>query len=95
MKFLVVSGIVVAALATTPLFIANSVDKKVEETKAMLEMHGLKQEIVSKSGYLSSTRTFSLEVVDAQKVRDFLLDSLVAKNPQYNLLAQSMKTQSK
>lgn len=95
MKFLVVSGVVVAALAATPLFIASSIDKKVEETKAMLETHGLKQEIVSKSGYLSSTRTFSLEVVDAQKVRDFLLDALVEKNPQYKLFAQSMKAQSK
>lgn len=94
-KFLIASGIVVAALGVIPLFIATGVDKKVEEAKVMLESRGLKQELVSKSGYLSSTRIFNFEVVDAQKLRDFLLDSLVEKNPQYKLFAQSMKRQSK
>lgn len=94
-KFLIASGIVVAALGVTPLFIASGVDKKVEEAKVMFESRGLKQELISKSGYLSSTRTFNFEVVDAQKLRDFMLDSLVEKNPQYKLFAQSMKRQSK
>ena len=94
-KFLVASGIIVAALGVTPLFIASGVDKKVEEAKVMLESRGLKQELVDKTGYLSSKRTFNYEVVDAQKLRDYLLDSLVERNPQYKLFAQSMKSQSK
>ncbi|MDD3342214.1 MAG: hypothetical protein PHR87_01400 [Sulfurospirillaceae bacterium] len=95
MKYLVASGIIVAAVAATPLFIASGIDQKVEETKVKLESHGLKQEIISKVGYLNTTRTFTLEVVDAQKVRDFLLEALVEKNPQYKLFAQNMKRQTR
>lgn len=90
-KYLVISSVVVAALAATPLVISNSVDKEIEKNRIFLEKHGLKQEIVSKNGYVTSQRDFTLEVVDATKTRDYLLDMLVAKNAQYKIFAQSMK----
>lgn len=90
-KYLVISSVVVAALAATPLVISNSIDKEIEKNRISLEKYGLKQEIVNKSGYLTSQRDFTLEVVDATKTRDYLLDMLVAKNAQYKVFAQSMK----
>ena len=90
-KYLIAASAVVAALAAAPMVVSSSVDKEIEATKILLEKNGFKQEILSKSGYFSSQRTFSLEVVDAAKVRDYLLDSLVEKNAQYKVFAQSMK----
>jgi len=89
--YLIAGALVVGALAATPLVISSSVDKEIETTKALLEKNGFKQEIKSKSGYFNSLRTFSLEVVDASKARDYLLDMLVEKNVQYKVFAQSMK----
>ena len=60
----------------------------------MLEKNGLKQDILSKEGYFTSKRAFSLEIVDAKKVRDFLLSTLVEKNAQYKLFAESLKSES-
>jgi len=89
--YLIAGALVVGALATTPLVISSSVDKEIETTKALLEKNGFKQEIKNKSGYFNTSRTFSLEVVDASKARDYLLDTLVEKNVQYKVFAQSMK----
>lgn len=89
-KYLIGGGVVIAALALTPLYISSRVDAKLDETKRFLEGHGFKQEMLSKSGYVNGTRTFTLEIDDAAKVRDFILDTLVAKNPQYAILAQGL-----
>lgn len=93
-KYLVISSVVVAALAATPLFVSQKVDSTIEANKTLLEKNGFKQEILSKSGYLSSKRAFSLEVTDAKKARDFLLAQLVEKNAQYKLFAQSLQEES-
>lgn len=93
-KYLVISSVVVAALAATPLFVSQRVDSTIEANKILLEKNGFKQEILSKSGYLSSKRAFSLEVTDAKKARDFLLAQLVEKNAQYKLFAQSLQEES-
>lgn len=93
-KYLVISSVVVAALAATPLFVSQKVDSTIEANKKLLEKNGFKQEILSKSGYLSSKRAFSLEVTDAKKARDFLLAQLVEKNAQYKLFAQSLQEES-
>jgi hypothetical protein len=93
-KYLIGGAAVIAALALTPLYVSSRVDARLNETQKMLESHGLKQEILSKSGYLTGTRTFSLEVSDAKKARDFMLEILVAKNPQYTLFAQSLQAQT-
>jgi hypothetical protein len=90
-KYLVAGALIVGALAATPLVISSMVDKEIENTKVLLEKNGFKQEIKSKSGYFSALRTFSLEVVDASKARNYLLDILVEKNEQYKIFAQSMK----
>lgn len=90
-KYIVISSAIAAVLVATPLVISRCIDKKIEDNKVLLEKNGFKQEILSKSGYLSSVRTFNLEVVDALKARDFLLDSLVARNAQYKVFAQSIK----
>lgn len=94
MKYLVMMGVVVAGIAVAPLVISNSLDTKLEDNKVMLQKNGFKQEILSKSGYITNTRNFSLEVVDATKARDFLLDKLVEKNAQYKVFAQSLKMAS-
>lgn len=93
-KYLVISSVVVAALAATPLFVSQKVDSTLEAHKILLEQNGFKQEILSKSGYFTGKRTFSLEVVDAKKARDFLLTQLVEKNAQYKLFAQSLKDET-
>ena len=93
-KFLIGGAVVAVVVAATPFFISKQVDAKLDETKALLKTYGLKQEITSKSGYLSGTRTFTLEIEDAQKARDFLLDALVSKNPQYKMLAETFKAES-
>jgi len=90
-KLLIAGSLVIAGLAAAPMVISSSVDKEIEATKTLLEKNGFKQEIKAKSGYFNSVRTFSLEVVDAAKVRDYLLDGLVDKNAQYKIFAQSMK----
>ncbi|MBP9491835.1 MAG: hypothetical protein KBE79_01335 [Sulfurospirillum sp.] len=90
-KYLVIASVVVAALGVTPLIVSSSVDKALEQHKVLLEQNGFKHEALSKSGYFSTQRDFTLEVVDAAKVRDYLLDTLVAKNAQYKIFAQSMK----
>lgn len=90
-KYLAIASVVLAAVAATPLAISYSIDGEIEKNKAFLEKNGFKQELTNKQGYLQSTRDFTLEVVDAVKVRDYLLDMLVAKNEQYKLFAQSMK----
>lgn len=91
MKYLVMIGVVVAGIAIAPLLVSNSLDDKMEENKVVLQKNGFKQEILNKSGYITTTRNFSLEVVDATKARDFLLDKLVEKNAQYKVFAQSLK----
>lgn len=93
-KYLVISSVVVAALAATPLFVSQKVDSTLEAHKILLEQNGFKQEILSKSGYFTGKRTFSLEVIDAKKARDFLLTQLVEKNAQYKLFAQSLKDET-
>lgn len=93
-KYLVISSVVVAALAVTPLIVSQKVDSVIATNSALLEKNGLKQDILSKSGYLTGKRAFSLEVVDAKKARDFLLAQLVEKNAQYKLFAQSLKEES-
>lgn len=93
-KYLVISSVVVAALAATPLVISQKVDSSLETNKTMLEKNGLKQDILSKEGYFTSKRAFSLEIVDAKKVRDFLLSTLVEKNVQYKLFAESLKAET-
>lgn len=93
-KYLVISSVVVAALAAMPLIVSSQVDKKLEATKTFLEQNGLKQELLTKSGYLTGTRTFNVEVVDAKKARDFLLNQLVEKNAQYKLFAQGFKEET-
>lgn len=90
-KYLVIASVVVATLGITPLMVSSSVDKAIEEHKMLLEQNGFKQETLGKSGYFSTQRDFSLEVVDAAKARDYLLDGLVSKNAQYKIFAQSMK----
>lgn len=90
-KYLVIAGLVAVGVASTPLVISKTIDSKIEENRVVLEKNGFKQEILSKSGYLEGKRTFNLEVVDAQKARDFLLDKLVEKNAQYKVFAQSLK----
>jgi len=86
--------VVASALGVTPLVVSHNVDSIIETNSALLEKNGLKQEILSKSGYFTSVRTFSLEVIDAKKARDFLLAQLVAKNAQYTLFAEAMKEES-
>jgi len=93
-KYLVISSVVVAALAVTPLIVSQKVDSVIESNKILLEKNGLKQEILSKNGYLTGKRAFSLEVVDAKKARDFLLAQLVEKNAQYKLFAQSFQEET-
>lgn len=93
-KYLVISSIVVAALAATPLIVSQKVDSSLETNRVLLEKNGQKLEILSKSGYLSGKRTFSLEIVDAKKARDFLLSTLVEKNAQYKLFAESLKAET-
>jgi len=93
-KYLVISSVVVAALAATPVIVSQKVDSIIATNSALLENNGLKQDIVSKSGYLTGKRAFNLEVVDAKKARDFLLAQLVEKNAQYKLFAQSLKEES-
>lgn len=93
-KYLVIASVVVAAFAATPLIVSQKVDSTIETNKALLEQNGFKQEILSKSGYFTGKRAFSLEVVDAKKARDFLLAQLVEKNAQYKLFAQSLKDES-
>lgn len=93
-KYIVISSVVVAALAATPLIVSHQVDSRIETNRVLLEKNGLKQDILSKSGYLTGTRTFSLEIVDAKKARDFLLSTLVEKNAQYKLFAESLKTET-
>ncbi len=90
-KYLAIASAIVAAVAVTPLAISYSIDGEIEKNRVLLEKNGFKQEMIKKQGYLQSTRDFTLEVVDAAKVRDYLLDMLVAKNEQYKLFAQSMK----
>lgn len=90
-KLLVAASAVVVALASAPMVISSSVDKEIENSKILLEKNGFKQEVLSKSGYFSSQRTFTLEIVDAAKVRDYLLEKLVEKNAQYKVFAQSLK----
>ena len=90
-KYLVAGALIAGALAAAPLVISSSVDREIENTKAFLEKNGFKQEIKSKSGYFTALRTFSLEVVDASKARNYLLDILVEKNEQYKIFAQSMR----
>lgn len=94
-KYLVIAGLVAAGIASTPLVISKTIDSKIEENRVVLEKNGFKQEMLSKQGYFESKRTFSLEVVDAQKARDFLLDKLVEKNAQYKVFAQSLKNGTK
>ena len=88
-KIVAISFIVIAgALGVTHMVVSNSTDKKIEAYKAMLANHGLKQEITKKEGYFVTKRDFTLEVVDASKVMNFLLDKLVEKNQQYILLVK-------
>ena len=94
-KYLVIAGLVAAGVASAPLMISKSIDSKIEENRVVLEKNGFKQEILSKIGYFESKRTFNLEVIDAQKARDFLLEKLVEKNAQYKIFAQSLKSGSK
>ena len=93
-KYLVISSVVVVALVATPFVVSKKVDSTIETNRVLLEQNGLKQDILSKSGYLTGKRTFSLEVVDAKKARDYLLSTLVAKNAQYKLFAESLKTET-
>ncbi|WP_263831999.1 YdgA family protein [Sulfurospirillum oryzae] len=93
-KYLVISAVVVAAIAATPLVISQKVDSAIEANKVLLAQNGLKQDILSKSGYFTSQRTFSLEVADAKKARDFLLAKLIDKNAQYKLFVQSLKDET-
>lgn len=93
-KYLVIASVVVAAFAVTPLVVSQKVDSTIEANKILLEKNGLKQEILSKSGYFTGHRTFSLEVVDAKKARDFLLAQLTERNAQYKLFAQSLKDET-
>lgn len=90
-KLLIAASAVVVALASAPMVISSSVDKEIENSKTLLEKNGFKQEILSKSGYFTSQRTFTLEIVDAAKVRDYLLGKLVEKNAQYKVFAQSLQ----
>ena len=93
-KYLAIAAVVVAALGVTPLIVSHTVDSTIEANKVILEKNGFKEELLSKSGYLMAKRTFSLEVVDAKKARDFLLTQLVAKNAQYKLFAESVQTET-
>ncbi|AHJ11870.1 YdgA family protein [Sulfurospirillum multivorans] len=93
-KYLLIAAVVVSALGVAPLVVSHNVDSIIETNSALLEKNGLKQVILSKSGYFTSVRTFSLEVIDAKKARDFLLTQLVAKNAQYTLFAEAMKEES-
>ena len=93
-KYIAIAAVVVAALGVTPLIVSHTVDSTLEANKALLEKNGFKEELLSKSGYLTAKRTFSLEVVDAKKARDFLLAQLVAKNAQYKLFAESLQTET-
>lgn len=94
-KYLVIAGLVVAGVVATPLIVSKTIDSKIEANSMVLDNNGFKHTILSKSGYFTSKRTFSLEIVDAQKARDFLLDKLVEKNAQYKVFAQSLKTGKK
>jgi len=90
-KYLVAGALVVAALGAAPMVISSAVDKEIDKSKVLLEKNGFKQDILSKSGYFTAQRSFTLEVVDAAKARDYLLDMLVEKNAQYKIFAQSLK----
>ncbi len=94
-KSMVVVSVVVAALAITPMVVSNLTDKKIEEYKAMLASHGLKQEILKKEGYFTSKRDFTIEVVDASKAVNFLLDKTGEKIEQYRPLIKIIKEESK
>jgi len=93
-KYFIGASLVAAVVVATPLVISKQIDSKFEDNQRIFAEHGFKQTLLSKSGYLKGTRTFSLEINDAKKARDFLLDALVARNAQYQLFAQSLKEQS-
>ncbi len=90
-KLLIISSVVAAAFITTPLVVSSHVESKIKANQAWLEANGFKQEFTTKSGYFTAKRDFTLEVVDAKKVRDMLLDKFVAKNAHYKVFAQALK----
>ena len=73
-KLLIISSVVAAAFITTPLVVSSHVESKIKANQAWLEANGFKQEFTTKSGYFTAKRDFTLEVVDAKKVRDMLLN---------------------
>ncbi len=88
---IIASVVVVTVLAATPLVISQKIDASLKKEADHLAKNGFKTEELSKSGYFTTKRTFSLEVTDARKARDFLLAQLVEKNAQYKLFAQSLQ----
>lgn len=90
-KYIVAASLVGAALLGTPLLISQGVDAQIENNRVNLEKNGLTQTITAKNGYFATERSFTLEVSDAAKARDYLLDMLVAKNAQYKIFAKGMK----
>jgi len=93
-KYFIGASLVAAVVVATPLVISQQIDSKFEENQRIFAENGFKQTLISKSGYLKGTRTFSLEINDAKKARDFILNALVARNVQYKLFAQSLKEES-
>ena len=94
LKYGIIASVVVAALAVAPLVVSQKIDASLKDKATLLEQNGLKSETLSKSGYLTTQRTFSLEVTDGKKARDFLLAQLVDKNAQYKLFAQALKEET-
>ncbi|AFL67802.1 hypothetical protein [Sulfurospirillum barnesii] len=94
MKYGIIASVVVAGLLAMPLVVSQKVDATINAKAKVLANNGFKSEQLSKSGYFTTQRTFSLEVVDAKKARDFLLAQLVEKNAQYKLIAQTLTEES-
>lgn len=74
MKKLGILALLVAiALAIVPYFIAQSIDKEIDQNIKSLRTQGVELNITKKSGYFTTKREFSFTVTNGEKFIDYLL----------------------
>jgi hypothetical protein len=85
-KKAILGGVVLTALALSPVGIKNIVDTTIELQKSNLNDKGILLSITNSEGYLNTRRDFSLTIIDEVKFKKYFRDVLLEKYPVYEVL---------
>jgi len=97
MKKLLLSivGLLIVGAIALPLVIKNQVESQIEVNKQSLLKNGMELNIIKEDGYISTTRDYTLKIINGKKFRDYILEKFIQIDPNYKVFIELMQKNTK